>query len=575
MTRWMVPVLMLAACGNGVPEAPTYFADVAPILRANCVRCHGADPIDPNNPKLARFRLDRYVKLDDDPSGLEDVWDKAKDGEASAIMELAVHRAGTAMPPDYALTDRQRDILARWIGDGAPKGMEARENRLPEITLLAPTEVTTADQTLDVRFRAWDADLDGLVVQLFAHDLTTPAAQDAPLGDAVGGGERALTIDAGALASKHRFEIYAELDDGYFDTPVENKHRVTLIPDLAVDHGARGTAPTVTLNTPNGGEALPGSAQITWTATDPDAGDTLIIDLALVSVAADGTETVAEPIASGLPNTGSFTWTIPSSVPATDGAGKEIPYKVRVTATDTLGMPPNTRSDSSDATLSIAHVGTTTLTWADIKPILVKNCLPCHGQPAKTVALEPFRLDKYDAADPDYPGDPDLGVYEKKDRVYYRMVSARTMPPAAASQQPTATEIAQVGEWILAGAPYGSGPSDPAPTFTWVQPSATQTGSATVMLQWEAADAEGLMSGTLEYARANGLPSTGCTNLLNPTWTPIADPKASAALMGATSWADSFAWTLPTATTGYFCVRGTVTDSSNQTTTVVNPFGIK
>ena len=51
----------LAACGAEVPESPTYFDDVAPILHANCVRCHGAVPSDP---KIARFRLDRYVKDD-------------------------------------------------------------------------------------------------------------------------------------------------------------------------------------------------------------------------------------------------------------------------------------------------------------------------------------------------------------------------------------------------------------------------------------------------------------------------------------------------------------------------------
>ncbi len=46
-------------------------------------------------------------------------------------------------------------------------------------------------------------------------------------------------------------------------------------------------------------------------------------------------------------------------------------------------------------------------------------------------------------------------------------------------------------------------------------------------------------------------------------------------LAGATSWADSFAWTPPPTPSGYYCVRGTVTDTANQATTVVNPFGLK
>ncbi len=50
---------------------------------------------------------------------------------------------------------------------------------------------------------------------------------------------------------------------------------------------------------------------------------------------------------------------------------------------------------------------------------------------------------------------------------------------------------------------------------------------------------------------------------------------AAAMLAGATSWADSFAWTPPPTPSGYYCVRGTVTDTANQATTVVNPFGLK
>ena len=132
-----------------------------------------------------------------------------------------------------------------------------------------------------------------------------------------------------------------------------------------------------------------------------------------------------------------------------------------------------------------------------------------------------------------------------------------------------------VASWILGGAPRGGGPADARPTFTWIQPSATQTGGAAVTLEWSAADAEGLASGRLEYAKVNGQPSTGCANLLNPTWTAIPDPKASAMLAGATSWTDSFAWTPPATVTGYYCVRGSVTDTANQVTVVVSPFGIK
>jgi hypothetical protein len=56
---------------------------------------------------------------------------------------------------------------------------------------------------------------------------------------------------------------------------------------------------------------------------------------------------------------------------------------------------------------------------------------------------------------------------------------------------------------------------------------------------------------------------------------PINDPKATATLMGAMSWADSFVWTVPSTPNGYFCVRGSVTDDANQATVVTSPYGIK
>jgi hypothetical protein len=382
-----------------------------------------------------------------------------------------------------------------------------------------------------------------------------------------------VSIDTGALASRHDFEIYAILDDGYADDPAQNRTRTTLIPELAIDHGARGTAPMVRLVAPNGGETLIGSVTITWTATDPDAGDTLKIDLALLAVADDGTETVAAPIASALPNSGMFTWTIPASIPATDGAGAPIPYKLRVTATDTLGVPPNTRSDASDTAVTLARSMTTTLVWTDVKPLFVTYCVECHGQPARTVSLESFRLDKYDASDPQPPANADPGVFEMKGAVYQRTIVATSMPPAS-RPQPSQAELDTIASWILGGAPHGGGPMDQRPTFAWVLPSSTQTGSP-VTLQWSAADAEGLASGKLEYAKVNGTPGTGCANVTNATWMAIPDPKASATLAGATSWADSFAWPPPATPSGYYCVRGSVTDTANQVTTVVNPFGIK
>jgi hypothetical protein len=560
----LLSTVLASACGGDIPDSPTYFADVQPIVRANCARCHGADASDA---KISKFRLDRYVKGD---TATFDLWDYAQASgvEVAPIVRVAVDHEAPAMPPDYSLTDRQREILARWIEQGAPKG--TRSNRPAQLSLLAPMDATTADQSIDVTFRAWDADLDGLMVQLWAHDLATGPEQDVPLGGTSGAGERTVSIDTGALASRHQFEIYAVLDDGFSDNPEDNRARSVLLPRLAVDHGARGTAPTVKLSRPNGGETLVGQVDVEWSATDPDAGDTLTIDLELLRA---DTEAVAATIAKGLANTGAFRWTIPESVPVSDG-GVAIQYKVRVSATDLQGVPPNVRSDSSDATLTIAPATNTSLTWEDVKPIFVTYCLKCHGQPARTMSLESFRLDKYDAADPEAPTNNDLGVFEMKGSVYQRMISSTNMPPSA-EPQPSALQLQNVGNWIQGGAPKGGGPVNARPTFTWVRPSSTQTGAATVVLQWSAADPEGLASGRIEYAKVNGAPATGCASTANATWMPINDPKATATLMGAMSWSDSLTWSIPSTPNGYFCVRGSVVDLANQTTTVTNSFGIK
>lgn len=558
--------IVLAACGADVPAKPTYFADVQPILRANCARCHGADPIDQ---KVAKFRLDRYVK---DDTSTFDVYDYAT-GLDPAIVRVVVNLESPAMPPDYELSDRQREIIERWVAAGAPKG--TRENYLPQIELIAPEGAAMADQSLDVTFRAWDADLDGLVVQLWASDLTS--ANDIPLGAQSGGGQRSLSIDTGTLASKHRFEIYAVLDDGFFDDPTQNRTRVTLIPDVLVDHGLRGTAPTVKLVAPNGGDTLIGTVPVTWTATDPDVDgganpDTLTIDLALMRVASDGTTTMAASIASGLPNTGTYSWQIPTTIPAMEGT-TPILYKLRVTATDSLGMPANVRSDDSDLPFTIEQGTTTTYTWADIQPIMDKYCKECHGEPARTVALDDFCLLEYEAGEAVPPcGANDVGTFEMKGSVYNRMITQKNMPPAA-EPQPTQAELDKVASWILGGAPYGNGPADARPTFTWMQPSgdvlnASVSGAA--MLQWTVADTEGLASDRVEYAKVNGAPN--CTNIncataVIPSWTLV----AMSTLTG-TSQARSFDWPRPAGplmtTAGCYCLRGIVTDSAMQSTTV-------
>jgi mono/diheme cytochrome c family protein len=425
---------MLGACEAGAPADPTYFGDVQSILAANCARCHGADPTADS---IAGFRLDRYVKNDD---ATLDAWDFR-----DSIVTSAVELEDPVMPPRSVLSERQRETLARWVQDGAPKGV--RDNNSPMAVLIEPAgDPLEVDQSLDITLRAWDDDGDGIAVALAVR--TDSASPGEILAAGLGGGMRSLQLDTGALGSGQSFELYAIVDDGYADDPAANATEITLIADLFVDHGTLGTAPTVQLLEPNGGTTILGTTEIAWLASDPDAGDTLTIDLDLVRVHADASETVVERLAEGLANEPS-TWQWDPTDVATEEGGVPIDYVVRVTVSD----GQNTRSDQSDDTFTLATGGGETgLTWADVLPFFDTYCNECHAQPSKTAALEYFRLDKYDAADPAAPANDDLGAFEVRDLVYDRTIVKANMPPNN-KPQPSAAEIADVAEWILAGAP--------------------------------------------------------------------------------------------------------------------------
>ena len=99
--------------------------------------------------------------------------------------------------------------------------------------------------------------------------------------------------------------------------------------------------PSVTLTAPNGGEDWKaGSAHaITWSASDNVA--VTAIDLAW---SGDGGATFANAIATGLANSGSFSWTVP------DTANTDV--RVRVTARDAAS---NTAADASNASFAISR----------------------------------------------------------------------------------------------------------------------------------------------------------------------------------------------------------------------------
>lgn len=550
-TRAWLAALIVAGCASPeAPAAPTYFADVQPILMANCGRCHGASPA---SPAAGAFRLDRYVSGDTEAP---DAFDYAE-----AIVRTAVYQQSPAMPPDYALSDRQKDVLLRWAEAGAPKG--ERDNVAPEAALTGIEDGAVVDDAIEVELHGWDTDLDGLYVQLWARDRTDANAPDVPLSAVLGAGTHAFTVDTGVLPSQHDIELVAVLDDGYADEPMQNRSIATLA-GLHIDHGTRGAAPVVKLLSPARGGTHAGELELAWSATDADAGDTLAITLDLITE-----ETGAvRSIATAAPNRGALTWSVPADLDTS------AHYRVRVTATDASG---NTRSDASAVTLGLAEVQPAMDRWDEwdeVRVLFVSHCGECHSEPARSPAIDYFRLDKYQLTDARPPATLDLGAFEQRALVLERLDRLEHhqegMMPPAYRDAPSEEDLAAMRGWLLAGAPLARD-TNARPTFAWRAPVATQA-TGEVTLEWEAGDAEGLARGVIEYAQRPFSIANGCADLRFATWTPIDDARFTTA--GATTWTRTFAWT-PPPTDGYYCLRATVTDLAQQTRVVVNPYGVR
>lgn len=279
----------LTACAD-IPASPTYVDDVRAVLRANCVRCHGAPagctPLDRRG-----YRLDHWA----------DAGDVA--GVATMTERITVRAVDLGdMPPDSELGDRERELLRRWQRAGSPRG-EPATDLPPALELRSPVPATEpADRhlRLDVDVRDPDSNAltwtagwqrDGLAGELTP---TRPA------------GRQTVDLDLGVLAPG-TYQLVARLRGELADGPLEVPLGAPLtIPD-------RDAAPTATLLYPRGGERLARSSpiDITWRADDVDTAGPLTARLRLL--AADGT---ALDIATDLDaRTPPFRWS-PATFPA-------------------------------------------------------------------------------------------------------------------------------------------------------------------------------------------------------------------------------------------------------------------
>lgn len=194
---------VLGACGLDSPESPTWIDDVAPILRANCVRCHSAPTL---SDAPTYFRLDMYDDItvpDGDDNG--DAPDLIKSGAPGVAIEIATRVEEKRMPPRFPLTDRQIEILTTWYEDDMPRG-ERPDNAEPTLDLIDDLEV--ASGRLVGEYTIEDADGDLVVGVLFAR---LGGADQVPVQLDLGSGRGTIRSDRLA-AGTH--DVYVELHDG-------------------------------------------------------------------------------------------------------------------------------------------------------------------------------------------------------------------------------------------------------------------------------------------------------------------------------------------------------------------------
>ncbi len=407
---------LVSACGdNESGEHPTWIADIAPIVRANCLRCHtppslGGAPTD--------FRLDVY---EDTPLANG----RIIRGAFTMARFIAI-RAGEEgdMPPDFARSDRQRETFMKWWQDGAPFGNRTRNSR-PQAELLS--ELPQADtEPVTLNYEVRDSDRDLVSGSLWVGDRL--------IKEMVLSGGGTATMMPASFANGD-YPIVAHLDDGL--SLIERTMGV-----LSVRHANGNTAPRIILRTALH-DALIADLQlpleVRMTIDDPDTGDVLRLNIEAVR----GTEVV--PLDQDLPvATGEFTYSWTDTSALTDGPG----WRLRLVISD------GSASTSLETERLIISHQDTSLRYSDVESLFYEACAACH----RGADIPGMDAPNFIAGE-----DPKAQIDSLRGRIYRRVILEGNMPPpsapATARQEGlpwralSADEKATIAEYLLGGSP--------------------------------------------------------------------------------------------------------------------------
>jgi hypothetical protein len=210
-------IILLAACAPGVPDEPSYQQHVAPILTANCVRCHGVPVL---GGALPGMRLDSYTSYDRPKRNTVGIETVAGAAALSDTIALRVASSDSPMPPRFGLDDYQIEILQAWDEAGAPRGEPNAGNR-PPIAALVGAVQTIEEQGIEIRVRY----LIDVTVGDPDHDVVGGALR-ARLGGSVlplgllRSGENRVVWETTNIAPG-TFSLEAMLDDGGVEAAVD------------------------------------------------------------------------------------------------------------------------------------------------------------------------------------------------------------------------------------------------------------------------------------------------------------------------------------------------------------------
>src|SRR5882724_1651038 len=120
LSLWRMPVLFLsfavAAHGQGIG----FNRDIRPILSDKCFACHGPDAA--NRKTKLRFDIESGAKIELGKGRYAIV--PGYSAKSEMISRITSANVAMRMPPAYAkkekLSDREIDLLRRWIAQGAP-----------------------------------------------------------------------------------------------------------------------------------------------------------------------------------------------------------------------------------------------------------------------------------------------------------------------------------------------------------------------------------------------------------------------------------------------------------------------